>query len=190
MKMLYYFVVELPIKFHDEIDFADTTLKIDTKFNEFEHRVNEGEVVSVPHKFETGVEPGDTLYFHHLVVINGGMPLVGYENRYLVAYDPKVEINCHAFAYRPKDSEEIIPLPGWSVLSPVFEDALESILEVVELEKPLPTRGEVAYDSDELKELGVQVGDVVGFKKNRDYRFKIDGEEFYRTRVQDLLYAV
>jgi hypothetical protein len=118
------------------------------------------------------------------------MPLVGYENRYLVAYDPKVEINSHAFAYRPKDSEEIIPLPGWSVLSPVFEDALESMLEVVELEKPLPTRGEVAYDSDELKELGVQVGDVVGFKKNRDYRFKIDGEEFYRTRVQDLLYAV
>ena len=42
MNMLYYFVVELPKKFRDEIDFADTTLKIETKFNEFEHRVNEG----------------------------------------------------------------------------------------------------------------------------------------------------
>ena len=38
-------------------------------------------------------------------------------------------------------------------------------------------------------ELRAQVGDVVGFKENRDYRIKIDGKEYYRTRVEDLLYV-
>ena len=32
------------------------------------------------------------------------------------------------------------------------------------------------------------MGDVVGFKENRDYRITIDGKEYYRTRVEDLLY--
>lgn len=190
MRMLYYFVVELPSKFRDEIEFADTTLKIETKFNEFEHRVNEGKVVSVPYKYDTDVKPGDTLYFHHLVVINGGIPFEGFENQYLVIYDPNVPINSHAFAYRPQGTTDVIPLPGWSILAPCIEDAIESALEIVEFNPPLPTRGELAYENEDTKELGVAVGDIVGFRKNMDYRFKIDGEEFYRTRAQDLLYAV
>ena len=80
MKMLYYFVVDLPSKFHDEIDFNGGKLYMDTKFDEFEHRVTQGEVVSIPHKFDTDVQPGDTLFFHHLVVINGGMPFAGHTN--------------------------------------------------------------------------------------------------------------
>lgn len=190
--MLYYFVVELPSRFHDEIDFADTKLKIDTRFNEFEHRVNQAEVVTTPHKYDTPVKPGDTLFFHHHVTVNGGIPLDGYEGKYLVAYDPNNTVGCHAFAYRPKDSDVVYPMGGWSVLSPTEEDAeLESEnLELVELKKKLPTRGVVAYDCKELEEIGVSKGDTVGFKKNMDYRFKIDGVEYYRTRVEDLLYVV
>jgi co-chaperonin GroES (HSP10) len=47
----------------------------------------------------------------------------------------------------------------------------------------------VAFDSDELAAINVKKGDVVGFKKNHDYRFKIDGLEYYRTRVEDLMYV-
>ena len=39
-----------------------------------------------------------------------------------------------------------------------------------------------------IEEVGLKVGDVVGFKENRDYRIKIDGKEYYRTRIEDLLY--
>ena len=45
---------------------------VDSKWNEFKHRVTEGPVVCAPPKHDTGVEEGDTLYFHHLVVINEG----------------------------------------------------------------------------------------------------------------------
>jgi len=191
MKMLYYFVVDLPSKFHDEIDFNGGKLVMETKFNEFDHRVTQGEVVSVPHKFDTGVEPGDTLFFHHLVVINGGMPFEGHENKYLVSYDPEIAINSHAFAYQPKGTDEVHPLAGWSILSSCFEeDLVSAMFEIVRKEEKLPTKGVVAYDSKELKELGVKKGDTVGFKENRDYRFKINGEEYYRTRCEDLLDAI
>ena len=66
---------------------------------------------------------------------------------------------------------------------------LSEIIDVVELNEPAVTKGVVAFDSDELKEAGLKKGDVVGFKKNHDYRFKIDGLEYYRTRVEDLLYV-
>ena len=82
-------------------------------------------------------------------------------------------------------------MAGWSILSSCFEDDLVSAMfEIVRKEEKLPTKGVVAYDSKELKELGVEKGDTVGFKENRDYRFKINGEEYYRTRCEDLLYAI
>ena len=36
------------------------------------------------------------------------------------------------------------------------------------------------------KEMGLEPGDIVGFKQNRDYRLTIDGQEYYRTRAEDL----
>ena len=64
------------------------------------------------------------------------------------------------------------------------------VIEIVTLNEKLPTTGEVAFNSPCLEEIGVKAGDIVGFKENRDYRIKIDGVEYYRTRVEDLMYVV
>jgi len=191
MNLLHYFVVKLPKRFNDEVEVGDQTLYIETKFNEFEHRVNEGEVLHTPLKYDTPVQPGDTLYFHHNVVINGGMPFADYKDCYLVSFDPKVAVNSHAYAYRPQGTEELLPMQGWSVLRPALEEEVqESIIETVELKQKPRTTGVVAAPSDDLSDLGIKVGDTVGFKQNRDYTFKVDGEEYFRTRTQDLLYVV
>ena len=87
MKPLEAFIVTMKKKFNDTITIAGgIELYVDTKYDEFKHRVNEAEVVAVPYKFETGVSPGDTLYFHHHVVINSGQPLTGEEDSYIVNY--------------------------------------------------------------------------------------------------------
>lgn len=167
-------------------------LYVDTKFNEFEHRTTDAPVVAVPFKYETGVEPGDTLYFHHLVVMNEGQVLTGEDNNYLVRYDPDHAVNNQAIAYKKKGTNEIIPLKGWSLLEKVNEEekTLKSdVIEIVTLKDKNPTRGRVAFMSEEIKEYGLNVGDVVGFKENMDYRITIDGKEYYRTRVEDLLYV-
>jgi len=39
-----------------------------------------------------------------------------------------------------------------------------------------------------VEELGLEVGDVVGFRKNMDYRITIEEKEYYRVRAEDLMY--
>lgn len=166
-------------------------LYVDTRFNEFEHRVTEAPVYAVPFKYDTGVRPGDTLYFHHLVVLNEGQVLTGEDNHYVVRYNPEHTVNNQAIAYKDQDTGEITPLGGWSLLEYVEEEeeVTSDIIEVVNLKEKLPTKGKVAFYCEDLDSVGLSVGDVVGFKQNRDYRIKIDGKEYYRVRTEDLLYV-
>ena len=191
MRTFNLFVVELDKTIDDTIKTSGgLELYIDNRFNEFENRITEGPVVSIPFKYETGVKPGDTLYFHHLVVINEGQPLTGDDNHYLVRYDEDHAINNQAIAFKDSDTGDVPPLAGWSLLEAIEEETVQesSIIEVVKLEEKLPTRGRVAFTSSGIEKIGLSVGDVVGFKENRDYRITIDGKEYYRTRVEDLLY--
>ena len=193
MKTYNLFIVELEKTINDTIT-TDSGLElyIDTKMDdmgEFNHRVTEGPVVAIPFKYETGVKEGDTLYFHHLVVMQDGQRLTGQDNNYFVRYDEKHALNNQAIAYKCQNTGEIKPLAGWSLLEPVEQEkkVTSDVIEVVSLKEELPTQGRVAFTAPWIEELGLKVGDVVGFQENRDYRIKIDGQEYYRTRVEDLL---
>ena len=123
--------------------------------------------------------------------MQGGQVLTGADDHYIVKYNEDA-ISNQAIAYKCQDTGEIRPLTGWSLLEPVEQEELKTksdVIEVVELKEKLPTKGRVAFTSSGIKELGLKVGDVVGFKENRDYRIKIDDVEMYRTRAQDLLYV-
>ena len=63
------------------------------------------------------------------------------------------------------------------------------VIELVDLEEQLPTKGKIAFTAPWIEELGLKIGDIVGFKKNRDYRITICDKEYYRTRAEDLLYV-
>ncbi len=44
--------------------------------------------MAVPAKHDTGVKVGDTVYFHHLVVLNKGQLMPGTDDVYMVDYHP------------------------------------------------------------------------------------------------------
>lgn len=194
MRTFNFFVVELEKLVNDTVTLDNgLELYIDTgkdDMGEFNYRVTEGPVVASPFRFQTGVRPGDTLYFHHLVVMQGGQVLTGDDSHYIVKYAEEA-ISNQAIAYKCQDTGKIKPLYGWSLLEPVEEEEKkdEGLVELVQLKENLPTKGRVAFSSDQIEEIGLKVGDIVGFKENRDYRIKIDGKEYYRTRVEDLLYV-
>lgn len=193
MKPLELFVVHIDEKTKDTIKTkSGLELYVDTRFNEFEHRTTEGEVVAVPSKYETGVERGDTLYFHHLVVLNDGQPLTGVDKNYIVKYSPDITINNQAIAYKSKKDNKIRPLAGWVLLEPIEKDdeRPEGYIEIVKLKEDPVTEGVVSFDTDSLADLGVRKGDTVGFQKNIDYRIIIDGKEYYRLPAERLLYKV
>jgi len=192
MRTLDFFVVDIPKRLNDTIRTqGGLELFVDTKFDEFSHRITEGEVVASPERYDIEVSSGDTLYFHHLVVVNDGQPLTGVENHYIVKCDKQFTLNNQAFAYKCKKTGEIHPLFGWTLLEAVDQEdePASEIIEIVKIEEDPVRTGRVSFDCDELAELGVKKGDVVGFAKDMDYRIQIDDKEYYRVRAEDLLYV-
>ena len=192
MKTFDLFVVKIEKLINDTIKTeGGLELYIDSKFNEFQNRTTEAPVVAVPFKYDTGVEVGDTLYFHHLVVINDGQPLTGEDNHYLVRFDPDHTVNNQAIAYKSAKTGRVHPLAGWSLLEGVEEreEKQSDIIDVVKLKDSPVTKGKVSFTPPWVEELGLEVGDVVGFRKNMDYRITIEGTEYYRVRSEDLMYV-
>jgi hypothetical protein len=192
MKTLEKFIVKIPKRINDtKVLENGVEIYIDNRFNEFEHRVTSGEVLSVPYKYKLDVKVGDTLYFHHLVVLNGGQSITGMEDSYLVQYDEGNPLNSQAIAYKSKDTGDIFPLGGWSLLEYVEEkdDLTSDSISLVNLKEKLPTKGKISFDAEWINELGVFSGDVVGFKENMDYRIDVNGKEYYRVDPSDFLYV-
>ena len=192
MKTFDLFVVEIKKRIHDTLNTeSGLELYIDNRFDEVKNRTTEAPVIAVPFKYDTGVEVGDTLYFHHLVVINDGQPLTGEDNHYLVRFDPDHTGNNPAIAYKSAKTGDIHPLAGWSLLERVEEreEKQSDIIDVVKLKDSPVTKGKVSFTPPWVEELGLEVGDVVGFGKNMDYRITIEDKEYYRVRAEDLMYV-
>lgn len=200
MKPIRYFIVKVDKAVNDTIEVAGKELYLDTRFNEFAHRAFEGEVIGVPERYDTGVSVGDTLYFHHHVVLGGnhmvygnqqlnptdrrGQFIYGNENLYYVTWDGGYDpFSCQAYAHKSKDTGEVRILGDWIFLEPApQEDELQSdVLELVQNKKTYNQYGFIKYPSAKLEELGLQPGDKVFIQKNADYEMEINGERLYRV---------
>lgn len=188
MRPLNHFIVHLPNKFKDTIKVGDKELYLASKFNEFENRNTYGTIVGVPERHDTGAKIGDTLYFHHHVVMNTSL-MIG-DDKYIVMYDPEGEYANHALAYKDSDGA-VHPLGDWVFLLKPEQEAEEKkgSLFLVQSERKQDTKGELAYDSEGTRELGLKAGDIVGFSKNSDYEIDVDGIAMYRMLLRDLVYV-
>jgi co-chaperonin GroES (HSP10) len=187
MKVLHEFIVMMPKKFKDTIKFGEVELFLDARFNEFANRISEAEIVATPVKFPTGAKEGDTLYFHHHVVLDKRAEID--KDLYRVKYDPEGGYGSQAYAY--KDSEDnITVLTGWVFLIP--DEGKEPTSEsgiIISTQKEIKREGVVRFDTPELLEMGVKAGDTVGFSKESDYTMEVDGEKLWRMTPNDLLYV-
>ena len=188
MKPLKDFIVYVPERVNETKKIGDIEIYIDTKFNEFEHRVMHGEVMGVPQKYKTDVEVGDTLFFHHHVVIT---PQVVDQKHHLyqVLFDPNGGFSSQAYAVKKKDTGEVIALGDWVFIEPIRPEAkLKSdLLEIVSYDTPRNEKGKIKYASDKIKEHGLEVGDTVFFQKDADYEMLIDNQTLWRMLVQHLM---
>lgn len=192
MQALNSFLVQLETNVKDTIETqSGLKLYIDTRFegSEFDNRVTGGPVVAVPAKHDTEVKVGDTIYFHHLVVLNKGQLMPGTDDVYMVDYHPDVVTSNQSFAFKSKDTGEVKPLAGWALISHLDEEeeSLSDLIDLVKLNATDVTKGIVAFD---VPELDLKAGAVVGFKKNRDYKIEIDGKDYYRIAISQLLYEI
>ena len=188
MKALNHFIVHIPKKFKNEVTFNGGTLEIVNKYNEFEHRVNSGEIKNVP----KGIDEkhiGSTMYFHHHVVIEQRYDIG--DNLYLVQYDSDGGYGNHAIGIENKNGD-ITMLGDWCFVAPPPKAEEEtsdsgiilSIKEEPELEGVLLA---IPRDSEWI---GAKLNDLVGYTKNSEYEMELlDGSKVYRMRATELVYV-
>lgn len=190
MKPLHQFLVKIPKKFKDEIKLSEeTTLKLVTKFNEFEHRFNYGEILGCPKDCPLENCEGGILYFHHHVVMEQAYDLG--EDTYLVNYDSMGGYGNHAIAYEDKDGD-ITMLGDWCFVLPPDKPEEETSASgiVLSLTKEPELEGQLLYLPPDSEWIGAKPGDMVGYTKNSEYEMELmDGTKVYRMRTTELVYV-
>jgi len=196
MKTLNVFVVELDKLINDTINVGGKEMFIDTRFEmgEFNNRVNEGVITSPPLKYNTGAKKGDTLYFHHHVVLQGGQKLFGDDHddkQYICMYDHDRIMANQAIAYRCQETNEIHPFTGWIIMKPYRDKKIQSseIIEEVALKEKKLHKGRLAFENKSSKDLAIDLDDIVVFKESIAYPFKIDGEDYIRVSAEMVDYV-
>ena len=191
MRSLRHYLVRIPKRFKETIKVGEQELYLDAKFNEFQHRFMEGEVVAIPEKFKVPVSVGDTLYFHHHVVLQPPQVIDKENDIYYVMINLQEGILSQAYAYKSKETGEVAPLQDWVFLKPVEQEAeLKSdIIHIYREKDEINKEGEVAFDSEAISQLGLKKGDRVFFQKDADYEMELDGQKYWRMNTSMLTYA-
>lgn len=192
MKPLYDFVVHISRKVNDSVEVGGQELFLDTRFDEFAHRVSVGTIVATPLKFDTPAEVGDTLIFHHHINMEDKYCIDREKQHYVVTFDPDSR-SCHAFGVI-KPSGEIITLASW-----VFLDAPEEKKEEEKSEsglflgyvEPDTTNTEGVVKAKNMYIEDIAVGDTVGFRENADYRIRLPEPhgDIFRMHIDDVYYV-
>lgn len=188
MNCLDKFIINIPKKVQDTKKIGDVEIYIETKFNEFEHRVPYGEVLSVPLKYKTPVKVGDLLYVHHHVTMDESNSLE--KEEFMVRYHPDGGFSTQCYAYKNENGLHV--LTNWVLVEPVNQpNQLKSeILELVRFDKVPNRYGRIYCDSEALAELGVKKGDIVFFAENADYEMDFDGKKLWRMNTDHLLAVI
>tara|TARA_R110000803_G_scaffold203830_2_gene269581 strand:+ start:216 stop:791 length:576 start_codon:yes stop_codon:yes gene_type:complete len=188
MKALNHFIVHIPKKFKDEVSFNGSSLKLVNKFNEFDHRVNSGKIVNVP----KGIDKkhiGDTMYFHHHVVIEQRYDIG--DNLYLVQYDSNGGYGNHAIGIENKDSD-ITMLGDWCFVAPPVEkeEASSDYVLILSLTEEPELEGILLSIPKDSEWIGAKSGDMVGYTKDSEYKMELlNGDKVYRMRTTELVYV-
>ena len=144
-----------------------------------------GEVVSAPDDSEQ-LKPGDLVILHHNVFrtyldmkgrkrksneyFRDGKYLVPLEKMYLYKRDGVWRALNHYCFVRPVDYRQ------------------ES--EILRTDKEEKHTGVVAYTNEYLESKGVYNGDTIGFTKNSEYEFNVEGEKLYRMQTRDICLTI
>lgn len=190
MKPLHHFIVRLPEKFNDELKISEeTTIKVVTKFNEFEHRVNYGEIVGCPKDCPSENCEGSILYFHHHVVMEQMYDLG--DDLYLVNYEPFGGYANHAIAIENK-AGDISMLGDWCFVAPPVEKEEETSNSgiILSLKEEPELEGKLLTLPEDSEWIGAKSGDLVGYTKNSEYEMELlNGDKVYRMRTTELVYV-
>lgn len=181
MKSLYDFIVKpLGETYYNAININDTKLILNNNVESFKFVNNYAEVISTPLMLETPVNVGDIILVHHNVFRrwydmkgkqkNGRAFFV--DDLYFVSID-QVYLYKNKTGFKPfGDRCFVKPIKSKNVLDNEKEQSLVGILKI---------------GNSSLEALGINQGDLVGFKPNSEFDFLINKERLYCMKLNDIV---
>ena len=181
MKSLFDFIVE-PIgqRYSNEVKIGDKSLIINTQLETFKSVNNIGKVIELPKAYDTGIKKGDLVMIHHNV-FRRFHDMKGREknsksyfkdNTYFVQPD-------QVYLYKRKkkwlafqDRCFVAPLRDEVDINNWIEQSLVGILK---------------YGNSSLEALGIDEGDLIGYKPYGEYDFVVDGKRLYCMKSNDIV---
>lgn len=181
MKSLYDFIVKpLGGTYDNTINIDDTKLILNNNVESFKFVNNYAEVISTPLMLETSVNVGDIILVHHNIFRrwydmkgkqkNGRAFFV--DDLYFVSID-QVYLYKNKNGFKPFGNRCFVkPIKNKNVLDNEKEQNLVGILKI---------------GNSSLEALGINQGDLVGFKPNSEFDFLINKERLYCMKSNDIV---
>lgn len=181
MRSLFYFIVK-PIegRYNNDKEVSGKKLILNTSIEEFKFISREAIVVSTPLAYKTPIEPGDKVIIHHNVFRR-------YYNQKGDAVDSSKFFKDNLFfcqldqVYLYKKTDKWLALGERCFIAPVKNR------DAFSLDKEKKGVGILKIGNSSLESLGINVGDLVSFKSNREFEFIVDEKRLYCMESNDIL---
>ena len=181
MKSLYDFIVKpLNYRYDNKIKFQDKELILNTKIESHVFVSKKALIVSEPHHNSTEIKIGDEVYIHHNIFrrwydVNGRDRNSGQyfkEDLYFCKIDQ---------LYLYKQNNKWLSVGKRCFIKPIKNnDNLSSDVETKHI-------GILEIGNSSLEALGINPGDLVGFKPGREWEFIVDGQRLYCMKSNDIV---
>ena len=181
MNSVYQFIIK-PIgkRYDNELNVGDKKLIINSSISSHKFVNRKAEIVATPLAFETELKKGDKVIVHHNLFrryynqkgrsVNSGKYFK--DDMYFASEDQ---------IYMKQVNNSWKTVKDYCFVKPVVDKDNSSLSKLKECV------GIVKYGNNVLEALKINKGDLVGFKKNREFEFLIDGEILYCMESNDIL---
>lgn len=174
-----FYVIYLPKTHNDTIKTkGGLELYVDHEWNPHHYRILKAEIVCIPKK-ENVLKVGDVVHFHPNIVNNDGYALG--DGYYAIPYNEDISM----IIAKENPDEPFTPLFNYLFVKKDDEVKVEKGQIIVG--NVARDVGEVAFISDMVREkLNLNVGDKVSYRKLRNFKVTIGGDDYIRLKLKDI----
>ena len=181
MNSLYNFIVKpFENRYDNKKDVDGKELLVNTTISKHEFVSKKAVVVSTPAAFDTDVKVGDTVYVHHNI-FRRWYDVKG-EQRNSGQYFKEELYFCKPDQlYLYKRNNKWLSIGQRCFIKPIKNN------NNLTLDKEQKHIGILKIGNSSLEALGINPGDLVGFKSNREWEFIVDGQRLYCMKSNDII---